>query len=111
MKLTGIPETILDWSKIPAFRAAGKIGSANVRACLAGSAQVRVVEYGPGYLADHWCNKGHIIYVLLGKLIIEHQNSQNPCYLQAGMSWCVGDDEAPPHRVRSEDGATIFIID
>jgi|GEM_PF-4387406 len=25
-----------------------------------GNIRVRMVEYTPGYLADHWCNRGHI---------------------------------------------------
>jgi hypothetical protein len=111
MILSSIAEAIIDWGRIPASHALGTVGSAHVRAYQAGSAQVRLVEYGPGYLADHWCTKGHIIYVLSGELLIEHENGQDPCRLQAGMSWCVGDDEGPPHRVCSAEGATIFIID
>ena len=26
-----------------------------------GALRVRMVEYSPGYLADHWCAKGHIL--------------------------------------------------
>jgi quercetin dioxygenase-like cupin family protein len=36
-----------------------------------GEIRVRVVDYSPGYLADHWCDKGHILYVLEGELTSE----------------------------------------
>ena len=26
-----------------------------------GDIRVRIVEYSPGYLADHWCDRGHIL--------------------------------------------------
>ena len=70
-----------------------------------------MVEYAPGYLADHWCSKGHILYVVSGELAIEHRDGQAAHRLSAGMSWHVADDEGTPHRVRSPTGATIFILD
>jgi hypothetical protein len=73
--------------------------------------QVRLVEYGAGYLADHWCAKGHVIYVVVGTLSIDHEDGTPARNLAAGMSWCVGDGEGPAHRVRSETGATVFIVD
>jgi hypothetical protein len=27
-----------------------------------------MVEYTPGYVADHWCQKGHVLLVLEGEL-------------------------------------------
>ena len=111
MKLTSMPEAVTDWSKMPAVRVPGASGAANTRARQAADVQLRLVEYGPGYLADHWCEKGHILYVIAGTLTIEHQNERPACALSAGMSWHVADNEGPPHRVCSEHGATIFILD
>ena len=111
MKLTGMPEGTTDWSQIPATRTAGASGFANARARQAGDVQQRIVAYAPGYLADHWCAKGHVLYVLAGALVIEHENHAPACALSAGMSWHVADGEGPAHRVRCESGATVFIVD
>ncbi len=75
-----------------------------------GEIQLRLVEYSAGYLADHWCHKGHIVFVVAGEIAIEHQ--RGPTYaLTTGMSYHAPDDDAPPHRVRSQGGGTIFIVD
>ncbi|MFI5015714.1 MAG: DHCW motif cupin fold protein [Hyphomicrobiales bacterium] len=111
MKLADMPEAVTHWSRLRAVRVVGTSGSAEARTQQAGEVQLRLVEYGPGYLADHWCSKGHIIYVVAGALTIEHEGGEPHCMLSAGMSWHVGDHEGPPHRVRSEKGATVFIVD
>ena len=111
MKLANMPEAMTDWSRIPATTVPGESGAAAVRARQVGEAQLRIVEYSAGYLADHWCSKGHVIYVISGALTIEHQNHPSAYDLSSGMSWHVADDAALPHRVRSETGAIVFIFD
>jgi hypothetical protein len=111
MKLTNIPEEVIDWPRIPAFRIPGLASAATARTHQVGEVRLRFIEYAPGYLADHWCSKGHIIYVIAGELIIEHQSDRPPCALSTGMSWHVADHEGPAHRARSDRGATIFIVD
>jgi len=111
MKLTQMGEAMTDWSRIPATTIAGTSEAAQVRAQQVGAVRLRVVEYGAGYLADHWCSKGHIIYVISGALAIEHEDGTPACLLSAGMSWHVADAEGPAHRVRSEAGARVFIVD
>jgi len=109
MRLGDMPEVATDWSLVAASTVPGASGAASVRARKAGEAQLRIVEYGAGYVADHWCSKGHGLYVIAGALAIEHEDGRAPCHLVAGMTWHVGDDEAPAHRVRSEQGARVFI--
>jgi len=111
MKLTDMPEGMTAWSQMPAARIGGASGFAEARARPAGDVQQRLVAYAPGYLADHWCAKGHVLYVVAGALVIEHENGSPACALSAGMSWHVADGEKPAHRVRSESGATVFIVD
>lgn len=111
MKLRGMSETAIDWSQVASSVVPGASGSARVRAHQAGEIQLRIVEYGAGYLADHWCAKGHIIYVVEGMLAIEHEDGSPANVLKAGMSWRVADGEGPTHRVRCETGATVFIVD
>ena len=111
MKLTSVPETVTDWSRVLATVIPGAVGAARARAHRVGDLQLRLVEYGAGYLADHWCAKGHVIYIVAGALAIEHEDGTPARILGAGMSWCVADGERPAHRVRSESGATVFIVD
>ena len=74
MKLMDMPEAVTDWSRIPASTMAGASGTVQTRAHQSGDVRLRLVEYGASYLADHWCSKGHIIYVLAGALGIEHED-------------------------------------
>lgn len=106
-----MPETTTDWSEVVVTVIPGATGSERARAQQVGDVQLRLVEYGAGYLADHWCAKGHVIYVVSGALVIEHEDGSPYHPLEAGMSWCVADGEGPAHRVRSASGATVFIVD
>ncbi|HEY9216081.1 MAG TPA: DHCW motif cupin fold protein [Ancylobacter sp.] len=67
MELPDLPFTITDWSQLPATEHAGETGHALWRTQDIDGVRVRMVEYSPGYLADHWCDKGHILLVLKQK--------------------------------------------
>jgi hypothetical protein len=45
-----------------------------------------------------------------GAMTIEHRDGRR-YLLTAGVSWHVADDGASAHRVVSEGGATVFIVD
>ena len=77
MKLMNMPEAITDWSRIPATTIPGASGTVQTRAHQSGDVRLRIVEYGAGYLADHWCSKGHVIDLLADVLGIEDQDG-NP---------------------------------
>ncbi len=110
MRLESFPADATEWSGLPTSLHPGESGVATMRTRRLGEIQLRLVEYSAGYLADHWCGKGHIVFVLEGHLVIEHQDG--PAYaLTAGMSYHVADSESRPHRVRSQNGGTIFIVD
>jgi hypothetical protein len=109
MKLSNLPEAVIDWSRVPAASAPGATGAATSRIIEAGDVRLRLVDYGAGYLADHWCSKGHVIHVIDGALTIEHEDGSPACALGAGMSWRASD--GAPHRVRSPSGARVFIVD
>ncbi len=110
MKLTDLPCGAIYWSLVPRTAHTGETGTAQARSCAVGDIQLRLVEYGAGYLADHWCDKGHILFVAEGALAIEHRDGTR-YELPAGTSWHVADNGAPAHRVVCEHGATVFIID
>jgi hypothetical protein len=71
MKMDNIPFGTTDWSNVPVTEHAGVTGKALWRTQNFGDIRVRMVEYTPGYLADHWCEKGHSLLVLDGRLETE----------------------------------------
>jgi quercetin dioxygenase-like cupin family protein len=109
MELTAIPFGITDWSKIESVAHAGETGTAYWRTCQFGKIRVRWVEYSPGYRADHWCVKGHILFCLEGQLDTELDDGRT-FTLTAGMSYQVGDNQEA-HRSSTVGGATLFIVD
>src|SRR4249920_2004609 len=75
-----------------------------------GDVRVRMVEYTPGYLADHWCDRGHVLYVLEGELDSELRDGRT-FKLLPGMSYQVSNDGDAPHRSSTRTGAKLFIVD
>lgn len=109
MQLTDIPFGVTDWSLIERTRHAGERGVAHWRTQHFGSVRVRMVEYSAGYLADHWCKKGHVLLCLEGQLRTELEDGR-VFNLTPGMSYQVADD-AEAHRSFTDGGATLFIVD
>ncbi len=109
MELTAVPFAITDWSTVEAVTHPGVTGSAVWRTCHFGSTRVRKVEYTPGYLADHWCWRGHVLLCLEGELHTELEDGRR-FTLTAGMSYQVGND-MEGHRSSTPTGATLFIVD
>lgn len=109
MNMKGIPYSTIDWDRAQPEEHPGETGRAVWRTVRAGDARVRMVEYSPGYLADHWCSKGHVILVLEGELVMELGDGM-VARLGSGMSCVVGDDESP-HRASAPSGAKLFIVD
>jgi hypothetical protein len=110
MKLANFPIGAINWSTVPAVVQPGETGTAEVQTCNLGDITLRIVAYGPGFKADHWCAKGHMAYVISGSLVIEYED-QTRTALSAGMIWHSPDDANPPHRVLCEAGAAVFIVD
>jgi hypothetical protein len=74
-----------------------------------GNIRVRMVEYSPGYLADHWCSRGHVLLVMQGELETELADGRR-FVMTPGVSYQVAEN-AEPHRSRTSGGATLFIVD
>jgi hypothetical protein len=110
MNLNNFPVGVTDWSQIPASVSSGETGTTKMRTRELGNIQLRLVEYSAQYVADHWCHKGHIVFVVSGRLVIEHLGGATYALTQ-GTSYHVPDGDELPHRVCSADGATIFVVD
>jgi uncharacterized cupin superfamily protein len=107
MKIPASPFTVTDWSQVAATTHAGE---ALWRTLNIGDLRIRMVEYSPGYLADHWCDRGHVFYVVEGELDTELRDGRT-FKLKPGMSYQVSDFGDAAHRSSTRIGAKIFIVD
>ena len=109
MEMHNIPFGITTWSNVEVTEHPGETGKAIWRTKQFDNIRVRMVEYTPGYRADHWCNKGHILFCLEGELHTELADGSE-FVLTPGMSYQVADD-AEPHRSHTHGGVRLFIVD
>lgn len=109
MQFGNLPFMTTDWAAVAATERAGESGRAIWRTVEAGDLRIRMVEYSPGYRADHWCSRGHVLLVLEGELVTELQDGR-AFRLTPGMSYQVANDDMP-HRSRTEVGAKLFVVD
>jgi hypothetical protein len=109
MSNKNIPFQTIDWTKIPSVEYKGESGTALWQTVQFPGLRIRIVEYSKGYLADHWCQKGHIVHCLEGEFINELQNGDKST-LTKGMTYVVSDDLSS-HRSFSKNGVKVMIID
>lgn len=104
-----IPFQTINWSKIKKVDYKGEAGTATWQTIQFPGLRIRLVEYSPGYVADHWCQKGHIVHCLEGEFVSELENGEN-FRLTKGMTYVVS-DEMSSHRSTTKDGVKVLIID
>jgi hypothetical protein len=109
LQMSGIPFATTDWSQVAVTEHKGTTGTAYWRTREFGGIRARMVEYTPGYCADHWCAKGHILLCLEGALHTELQDGRT-FDLTPGTSYQVA-DHAEPHLSSTAIGAKLFIVD
>lgn len=109
MKLEGIPFQAIDWSRVEPTSHPGAPGVATWRTIEVGNVRVRKVEYSAGYVADHWCERGHVLLVLDGQLVTELADGRRTT-LGPGDTYVVADSDGA-HRSSSPGGARLFIVD
>ena len=109
MKQETIPYQAADWAALTRTEYKGESGTSFWRTLQLPGLRIRIVEYSPGYLADHWCQKGHIVHCLEGEFINELQNGEIHL-MRKGMIYVVSDG-ASSHRSRTETGAMLLIVD
>lgn len=104
-----IPYQTIDWDTIPKVEHKGESGTAIWQTVQYPGLRIRIVEYSKGYLADHWCKKGHIVHCLEGEFISELENGDKSV-LKKGMTYVVSDDLSS-HRSYTSSGVKVMIID
>ena len=107
--MNNIPFQIIDWSSVEKVEYIGETGVALWQTIQFEGLRVRLVEYSNGYLADHWCQKGHIVYCLDGEFISELSTGEK-IKLTKGETYVVSDDLSS-HRSVSTSGVKLLIID
>jgi hypothetical protein len=104
-----IPFQLTDWDLVPREEHPGVTGTSWWKTLQYGGLRVRMVEYSENYLADHWCQKGHIVFCVDGEFTSEEEHGAS-VVLKKGMSYQVSDGLSS-HRSTTKNGATLFIID
>ena len=99
----------IDWTGVPEEQHPGERGNACWRVKMFKDTRVRLVTYSGGYVADHWCARGHILHVVSGELHTELRDGRK-FSLTAGMTYVVG-DAGPEHRSRADVETRLFIVD
>lgn len=102
-------ETV-DWTSLTPTEHPGETGVALWRTVELGKVRIRHVQYSAGYFADHWCDRGHILFVLDGELTTELKDGRK-FRLTEGMSYHVSDFGDAAHRSSTDVGAQLFIVD
>ena len=109
MDIESFPFQVIDWNNIPVEEHTGIAGKAYCRVFRMNDIRIRMVEYSPGYTADHWCNKGHILFCTEGEMETELADGRK-FILSQGSSYHVGDTNEA-HRSISHTGCKLFIVD
>lgn len=109
MSKENIPFQLIDWSNIEKTEHQGETGFATWQTVQFEGLRIRMVEYSKDYFADHWCEKGHIVYCVEGEVINELKDGTQSV-LTPGMSYVVSDDLSS-HRSITKNGVKLLIID
>jgi quercetin dioxygenase-like cupin family protein len=109
MRIDALPFGVVDWSQVETSRHAGQTGEATWRTRRFGDLRLRLVDYSPGYRADHWCTKGHFLLCLEGELETELADGRRFTLLPGQMYHVA--DGAEPHRSTSRSGARLYVVD
>lgn len=107
--MSNIPFQTINWDSIPKTEYKGELGTSFWKTIEFEGLRIRMIEYSAGYLADHWCQKGHIVHCLEGEFVSQLKTGEI-ITLKKGMSYVVS-DELSSHRSASEKGVKLVIID
>lgn len=109
MNNENIPFQTIDWTSIPKTEHKGETGTAFWQTIEFPGLRIRLVEYSKGYIADHWCQKGHIVHCLEGEFVSELQDGKAFTLIK-GSTYVVSDGLSS-HRSIAKDGVKLMIID
>lgn len=106
--MSNIPFQLINWDAIEKVEHKGETGTSTWQTMQFAGLRLRIVEYMPGYLADHWCQKGHIVHCLEGSFVSELSTGEQ-LPMQKGETYIVSDNLSS-HRSVSADGVKLLIV-
>ena len=107
--MLSIPFNAIHWDGLREIEHAGESGMATWKTLEFSGLRIRLVRYGKGYRADHWCRLGHIVHCLEGEFVSELRDGRS-FRLTKRMTYVVSDDMSE-HRSTTETGVELLIID
>jgi len=110
MQIISKQYSVIDWDVVPIEKHYGETGFVWSRTFEEGNIRIVLVEYSPGFRADHWCCRGHVLHLLDGEVNIELKDG-SVIRLINGMSCCFSDNNATAHKPFTETGALLLVID
>jgi hypothetical protein len=110
MKIPASAFTFTDWARVSRVEYPGETGTAFWQTVTAGDLRIRLIEFSPGYKADHWCDRGHVVFVLEGEVVTELKDGR-VFKTPAGTGFHVSDSGDSAHRSSTRTGAKVFIVD
>lgn len=110
MKLPDLTFTTFALGEAASIVENGETGRSLSRTFEKGGVRLRLVEYQAGYLADHWCDRGHVFYLLTGEVVVELKDGR-AFALASGECFVVSDHGDAAHRVKSRTGGVAYIVD
>ena len=110
MKIETLGFECVRWDTVEREEHKGTTGTSFWSTRQFGDIRIRIVEYSPDYMADHWCKKGHIIFCLEGSFYSELSDGRR-LHFTTGMSYLVADNSEPHRFYTGATGAKVFIVD
>lgn len=82
-----------------------------IKSADSGGCTIRMASYGPGFVDDYWCDKGHVGFVSEGRLTIMFDDG--PQHYKAGDAFRIPPGRATRHKVSQPLGqaAVVFVTD
>ena len=110
MHIISEPYSVIDWDNVQITKHSGETGFVWSRMFEMGNIRIRLAEYSPGFRSDHWCCRGHLIHLLDGALNFELKDG-SVINLIKGMSCCFSDSKATAHKLFTDIGAYLLVVE
>lgn len=109
MDINILKDQLINWESVPDETFSGVSGFVVSKAVTFENFRIRQLSFSENYEADHWCEKGHVIYVIDGELLIEYKD-QPSVFVSKGSSLILGDNISW-HKAKTRITTLVLIID
>ncbi len=109
MDILNIENVAINWEEIQSEKIEGESGFVISKTKEIGAMRIRHQTFSENFKADSWCEKGHILLVLNGVLIIEFKDGSS-VDVTKGNSYVLGDN-VQAHKAITLSETEVFIVD